>query len=285
VLSQPTIAFDADITTGCKNLTVHFTNNTNDVSTSAVTDLTYDWDFGDGTPHSNAVNPVHNYSYKNSPFTVTLTATNGTGCSSTVVMKEMITVHNSSLTDFAAKPDSVITYPNYKFSFADLTTGNPVSWKWDFGDGSSSTQRNPDHTYADTGLYKVTLTTSNIYCDSTKIHYVRITGVPGQLFVPNAFMPNSVNPDLRTFGAKGSGLKAWHMQIFNNYGEMVYETTQLTERGEPVGQWDGMFKGSPAPQGVYIWQINATYINGNEWKGMSYNNSAPKRTGVIHLLR
>lgn len=287
VLATPTLVFSANNTIGCKKLDVQFTNNSTDPSASQVGDLTYDWDFGDGSPHSNAVNPTHHYSFVGSPFTVTLTATNGIGCTSTVAMKNMITVNTSSLTDFVVKPDSIVNIPVYTFSFLDQSTGGPVTWHWDFGDGTTSNQKNPEHTYADTGRYKVTLTTANAYCDSTLSHYVRITGVPGQVYLPNAIMPNSVTPSLRKFYAQGSGLKTWHLQIFNNYGQLIYDTTDLNERGEPTGAWDGTFKGSPVPQGVYVWQASGTFINGNEWKGMSYNGdgSAPKRTGVIHLLR
>jgi hypothetical protein len=98
-------------------------------------------------------------------------------------------------------------------------------------------------------------------------------------------MPNSGSSDLKTFYAKGSGIKEWHLQIFNNYGQLIWETTKLTPKGEPVESWDGTFKGTPMPQGVYVWQASATFINGMQWKGMSYNGSAPQRKGVIHLLR
>lgn len=282
---QPELNVKADVTTGCRKLTVNFSNTVTDPSSSQASDLTYDWDFGDGSPHSSAVNPVHTYDDKHSPYTVTLKATNSTGCSNILVKEDMITVNMPSFTEFAARPDSVIEIPNYHFAFTDQTANNPVSWKWDFGDGTTSTSRNPEHTYADTGLYKVTLTTANIYCDSTKSHYVRITGIPGQLYVPNAFMPNSSTPALRTFYAKGSGIKEWHLQIFNNYNQLIFDSTKLDEKGRPIDAWDGTYMGSPVPQGVYMWIISAKFINGNEWKGMSYNGSAPRRSGVIHLIR
>ena len=285
VLYQPKIAFTPDITIGCITLRVHFTNATTDPSTSQLTDLTYDWDFGDGSAHSHEVNPTHVYDYKHSPYTVTLTATNSTTCPNTLAKADLITVNPSALTDFAARPDSVISIPDYHFSFLDLSKGNPTNWKWTFGDGGTSTSQNPEHTYADTGLYKVTLTAANIYCDSTISHFVRITGVPGQVYLPNAFTPNSIDPELRTFIIKGSGLKEWRLQIFNNYGQLLWETTKLSEKGVPLESWDGTFNGQPLPQGVYVWQATGTFINGNEWKGMSYKGSAPKHTGVIHLLR
>ena len=37
-------------------------------------------------------------------------------------------------------------------SFTDTSTGEPTSWTWDFGDGTTSTERNPVHTYAAAGV-------------------------------------------------------------------------------------------------------------------------------------
>jgi hypothetical protein len=109
--------------------------------------------------------------------------------------------------------------------------------------------------------------------------------VPGQLYFPNAFEPLSGTIELRTFTAKGSGIKEWHMQIFNNYSQLIWETTKLDSKGSPADGWDGTINGTPAPQGVYIWQASATFINGQEWKGNTIGNSLPKRTGSIHLIR
>ncbi|HOS82928.1 MAG TPA: PKD domain-containing protein [Methanolinea sp.] len=42
-------------------------------------------------------------------------------------------------------------------SFTDLSTGNPTSWSWNFGDGTTSTLQNPTHTYTTPGTYTVAL--------------------------------------------------------------------------------------------------------------------------------
>jgi large repetitive protein len=283
----PQPLFDADVKSGCNKVLVNFTNLTADAGTAPASSLSYLWDFGDGTRSTNFNPPTHIYTHRSLPYTVMLTATNpATDCSNIVVKQSFITVSNPPGTEFTVKPDTIISIPYYQFAFVDGTTGSPTSWNWTFGDGASSTRQSPGHTYADTGVYKVTLTTANILgCDSTVSHIVRITGVPGQLFLPNAFEPTGLSTELRTFKAKGSGIKEWHMQIFNNYAQLVWETTLLSEKGEPVNGWDGTFKGAPAPQGVYVWQVSATFINGTDWKGNVMNNSAPKRVGVVHLIR
>ncbi len=62
--------------------------------------------------------------------------------------------------DFATDWYSVQT-PPMQVTFTDLSIGEPTSWRWDFGDGSSSTAQNPSHTYTSPGKYTVTLTVMN----------------------------------------------------------------------------------------------------------------------------
>ncbi len=62
--------------------------------------------------------------------------------------------------------------------FTDTSTGEIETWAWDFGDGNSSTEQNPVHTYEIPGNYSVTLNASNAYGTSTltKPDYIRVTG-------------------------------------------------------------------------------------------------------------
>ncbi len=60
---------------------------------------------------------------------------------------------------FAVDPPS--GYADLSVQFFDDSTGPPTSWAWNFGDGQNSTQRHPQHTYANPGLYTVTLMVSN----------------------------------------------------------------------------------------------------------------------------
>ncbi|TWR31311.1 PKD domain-containing protein [Mucilaginibacter pallidiroseus] len=288
VYTVPAPDFDADVKTGCRSIRVNFANLTPAIDGVPASALSYEWDFGDGTQSNSFSPPTHVYDFKKSPYTVRLTVTNlATGCTNTVVKQNFIVIESPPGTEFEVKPGLTTSIPNYTFTFNDRTTGsNLTSWRWNFGDGRASLNRYVTHTYADTGKYVVTLIVTNaLGCDSTITKTVQVTGVPGQLYLPNAFTPNSSNPELSTFSAKGSGIASWHMQIFNNWGQLVFETTKLDSRGQPTEGWDGNFKGAQAPQGVYIWQVSAKFINGTDWKGMSYNGSLPKRSGVIHLIR
>jgi PKD repeat protein len=60
--------------------------------------------------------------------------------------------------------------------FANLSAGDLTSWEWDFGDGGTSTQRNPSHTYTGVGSYTVSLTATSIFGSDTetKSDYVTV---------------------------------------------------------------------------------------------------------------
>jgi len=76
--------------------------------------------------------------------------------------------------EFISVPDSL---QQYVMNFFDMSTGNPNSWYWDFGDGFSSTLQNPSHTYANIGTYNVCLLpydTSGYHCYSSVCHQVTI---------------------------------------------------------------------------------------------------------------
>jgi PKD repeat protein len=277
VLPAPVTGFTADITLGCPGLAVQFRN-------TSVDGVSYLWDFGDGTT-SAEFQPRHVFTAAQEFYTVSLTSTNSLGCTSTTTMNQYIRIVAPPTALFNVAPSTLISIPDYTFRFEDESTNNPTIWAWDFGDGTTSTLQNPSHTYPDTGKYVVTLRVSNQQgCFTTTFKTVTIVGVPGYLYVPNSFMPGSQTPELRTFIAKGSGIKSWRFNIFNKWGQTLWETTQLNE-GRPVDGWDGTFNGILQPQGVYFWKIDVEFVNGSEWKGMTYDSSAPKKTGVIHLIR
>jgi PKD repeat protein len=278
VLEQPISRFTSDVRLGCADLSVKFENLTQG-------GISYVWDFGDGSPTSNELHPLHVYKGDQEYYTVTLTATNTLGCSATISRVDYIRVVSPPIAAFNVNPSTLISIPNYTFKFEDESTNGPTIWEWNFGDGMTSALKNPNHTYLDTGTYKVTLKVTNQQgCFTTTFKNVTIKGVPGYLFVPNSFIPGNPQPELREFRAKGSGIQSWKFSVFNKWGQILWETTKL-EEGRPAEGWDGTFKGEPMPQGVYYWKIDVQMVNGSEWKGMTYDSSPEKRTGPIHLIR
>lgn len=277
VLPQPSVSFTSDKTSGCDGVTVKFKN----ISTGAIG---YVWDFGDGSPTSNAIEPMHTFNGPGKNYTVTLMATNALGCTNSTTIADFIHVVAPPIATFTVSPGNEVSIPNYSFAFKDIST-DAVSWEWTFGDGSGSTLQDPNHTYANEGTYNVTLKVLNKEgCSSSTFQSVRIIGVPGYLNIPNSFMPASAKNEIKIFKAKGRGIKEWQMSVFNKWGQLLWETTKLDDNA-PLEGWDGTYKGQEQPQGVYYWKVDIKFINGSDWKGMTYDSSPPKKTGVIYLIR
>jgi PKD repeat protein len=142
--------FSADVVSGTSPLTVSFT----DLSTGGPS--AWIWDFGDGNG-SNEQHPSHTYG-AGGPYTVELIAIQGLFDSDTLAKPDLITVDPAVIVvDFA--PSLRHGVDSLETTFTDSTTPTPSGWLWDFGDGTTSTEQHPSHTYqAWQASYDVTLT-------------------------------------------------------------------------------------------------------------------------------
>jgi PKD repeat protein len=174
-------SFSATGTRDNTTLTVQF----NDTSTGFVSPVSYFWDFGDGTKATKQ-NPSHTYADPSLSYLVSFTVTGY--CGQTDTQLGYISASGGSL---AVQPTSVPLAPVADFTgapqsgdaqldvaFEDLSANAPTSWSWLFGDGNSSTLRNPVHTYASPGNYTVSLTAFNSIGSSsiTRTAYINVSG-------------------------------------------------------------------------------------------------------------
>ena len=116
---------------------------------------TVTWDFGPNAnpPTSNLLDPQNVVWDSAGIYLVTLTV-NENGC--TGVYTDTVIVYPTPTADFSATP--LYGCVPYTVQFSDSSiAGTTISYLWDFGDGFTSTQANPIHTYTDTGSYDVTL--------------------------------------------------------------------------------------------------------------------------------
>lgn len=175
----PIAEFDSITYKGFGPLAIRYNNETNDNSNNVQStsrrpfrnrlraneensdsNTRYFWDFGDGQT-SNERNPAHTYA-KDGLFTVRLTAENDLGSSSESKQAFIKTIprENGLLADFDALRKKGINPLSVQFN--DLSFGNDiVSWTWNFGDGNSSNESNPEHVYEQAGLYTVSLVIKN----------------------------------------------------------------------------------------------------------------------------
>ncbi len=133
---------------------------------STGTDLTFTWDFGDGATSTDP-NPSHTYGAAGS-YTVTLTATNNLGSDVATGVVDILAAPQASFTS------SSPTELGSSTVFTNTSTGDALSYLWDFGDGATSTAVNPSHTYATTDTFTVTLTVSNAVGGDTAVGLVQV---------------------------------------------------------------------------------------------------------------
>jgi PKD repeat protein len=163
--------------------------------------VTWSWDFGDGAT-STAESPVHVYN-RSGRFSVTRTATTWSGESNTTTKWGCIVVAEAPTADFTVNVTSGAA--PLTVGFTANTTG-ASAWEWRFGDGGSSTDRDPIHCYAHAGIYDVTLIASNpIYGGTIAIRhgYIRITEAPMVDFSAN--VTNGTTPLTVAFSGHASG--------------------------------------------------------------------------------
>ena len=142
VYAKPEIDFSFDPAKGCMPLEVNFTalQKGGDGSVS-----TWTWDFGDGTTSSDSVNTTkHTYHFRQSA-SVSLTALSNYGCAGTLVKEKIIDVKDSARADFSAD-NRLFCDANATVSFTNKSTGaGTLTYSWDFGDGTRSTEKSPTH--------------------------------------------------------------------------------------------------------------------------------------------
>ena len=143
---DPTASFSFS----CSNLTCSFTDGSADPDGTVVA---WSWQFGDGGT-SDLQNPQHTFATAGA-FDVTLTVTDDGGATDDVMRQVSVNPQNQGPTaSFSVVCDLL------SCDFTDASTdsdGTVEAWSWQFGDGATSDQKNPQHTYAAGGAYSVTL--------------------------------------------------------------------------------------------------------------------------------
>ena len=258
---------------GCDPLTATFINNSQNGSS-------YIWNFGDGNDSTTTSNANMVYTY-NTPgvYSVKLKVS-GPGGADSLKLNNNVTVHPSPTANFTANPLEV-NIPQSEITFTNTSTG-ANTYFWNFGDGDTSTTKNPKHTYTEPNNYQVTLIAINNFgcIDTFALPGTIKVSATGNIEVPNAFTPSTFGPSSDgiynpsalnndIFHPVLSGIKTYQLRIYNRWGDLIFETTD-----QKVG-WDGYYRGKICQQEIYIWKIDA----------VTQDDIEIKKAGDLLLLR
>ncbi len=201
------------------------------------------------------------------PGSFTLTVTNTiTGCSSTTT----VNVNNSTpVATFT--PDITSGFAPQVIVFTNGSTSTPsVTYTWNFGDGNTSTSYNSTNTYTASGTYTVSMVVASGACTATATAVIVIED-GFSIEIPNVFTPNDDNVN-DVFTIKSTGVKEIQLQIFNRWGQLMYDFTGAK------AAWDGITSnGEKATDGTYFYFIIAT--------GYDSTKEPVKKNGSLGLYR
>jgi gliding motility-associated-like protein len=243
----PTASFNASNTEGCLPVVVQFNNSSQDITPST----TYEWSFGDGIT-STTQNPSHEYTNAGN-YSVSLKVTNTARCFSSVVQTNLVQVNPNPIAGFEADP-WITTLDTPDIAFFNISTSDSTLqyFLWDFGDGTTSTDEEPVHTYLVAGEYEISFRIETINtCWDTVFGKVAVTEEV-KLFIPSAFTPNGDGKN-DFFEILGTPISNFNLYIFDRWGGQIWSTHNFEK------QWDGTTEsGEKAPAGTYIYQISGT---------------------------
>ena len=190
--------------------------------------------------------------------TVIVTATDSKGCTATSTFE--VQTEQLGEANFTAGSYAFTTYQEYSIAdpvqFDNLSTGDYSEVGWDFGDGGSSSEISPSHTYLNEGTYTVTLHVVYPYGCSDTYRITLVVTKGYDVMVPNAFTPNADGMN-DTFKAVHRGLKSIELNVFDTWGALLY-----SEKGEVITGWSGYIKGNPSENGNFYYRIKAETFYG-----------------------
>ncbi len=269
----PIVDLTSDTLFICNPGTVNFTDKSQPIN-SADPLISWNWLFGDGTS-SGEQNPSHTFTTSGT-HTVNLEVTTDRGCVSTSsVSPIIIEVYPKPKAAFSVNSNS-LNLPYELLKCTNQSTG-AVSYNWNFGVDGKSTLSDPQFLMQTLGDNKIQLVATSQYgCSDTTYKNV-ITNA--DIVFPNAFTPNeehssggyytvsNLNNDV--FFPYTSGVVEYRLQIFNRWGELIFESNDVKYG------WDGYYRGKICQIGVYVWKAEVKLNNGKEFS----------HTGNLSLLR
>jgi gliding motility-associated-like protein len=259
----PIAQFTQDSVEVCRDQCIQFTNQSTIHPSDIITN--YQWNATENAYYTE--NPEICWPYTGL-FDVQLIVESSHGCRDTINKTDLIAVNTIPVADFNT---FLVDDPNSstKIRIQDNSQFSIRYW-YSLGDGTTTNVQNPEHNYADSGLYDIIQIVSNTFgCKDTlrKAVFVHVLIV----YTPNTFTPdgNGVN-DTFFPSVSGDDPDAFLFRVFNRWGEIIFQT-QIKNHG-----WDGTNEGQSSKTDTYVWTLVTKYKDGDRRK---------EYRGHINLLR
>lgn len=185
--------------------------------------------------------------------------TNRYGCDS-IIYLDLILVDQNEGVDLG--DDLEVDLGDNYFLIPEFVDANVIQFEWYINNNLKSNSSQFEFNESQIGNYQVKLTTTdeNGCTASDRINVTLSKNI--RLFVPNIFSPNEDGfNDIFKVGANKTVSGIQEVKIYNRWGEMVYQHGAVQVHDFPG--WDGNFKNSPAPQGVYTYMFTLNIIDGS----------------------
>lgn len=213
--------------------------------------VAWNWTFPGGAPATSTdQHPVVTYAIPGI-YEATLTVTNASG-SNTLTLQVVVEAAPLPLANFIAtvKPDGSVDFIN----LSQLAN----NYAWDFGDGATSMETDPTHTYTQKGLYPVTLTAFNICGSSDTTFLVNILTVGTEdkaAWLESLLVYPNPNTGAFTLEMIGKPEQEIHCRLYNTLGQLI--KTEALDFS--TGKLTHTFRYVDLPAAVYWMEIRAGY--------------------------
>jgi gliding motility-associated-like protein len=250
-----------------------------------LSNLKYNWDFGNGTTstQSSPLNVKYDTANRNW-YDVVLTITNDWGngqCVTKLPKLDYVKILPQPIAGFYTEPNDFTTVSFPKFKFVNQTKirwgDDSVKYLWNFD------IKNPDDTSSKKSLLKIypndtatyitqlrsSFTYQDVTCYDSVVKILKI-GPNVTVFVPTVFSPEGTGPITNNvFNAVVNNEKTFHIEVLNRWGEMLWKSDNKFD------SWNGTYRGQNCQQDVYVWVIKVT----------DYDGELYQYEGTITLLR
>ena len=240
--------FTSDVTDICQGEYITFTDQ-------SINATSWSWNFGAGASPASAITEgPHTVTYSTpGPKSVSLTI-NG---SITETKQNMITVN--------AAPTAEFSFSGIEYTVEFLNgSANATSYLWDFGDGNTSTENNPSHTYTNAGTYIVSLTANYMDCNDLITHEVSLpmVGIKNQYINNNEAVTIFPNPSAGLISIRMTEQIPGTMSltVFNTLGKIIHESTTSNLTENQTINLDL----SNHPKGIYYIKMGSNNLTANK---------------------